>query len=331
MSEFRIPRRRALILGSTVFAAPMLASGLARAADDWPNRSVRYVNVFPPGGPTDTLSRIVCHQLSEITHQQFVVENRAGSGGNIGTDVIAKATPDGYTIGLYTISSQSIAPTLYAKLPYDVDKDFTPIAMLWAVPNMLMVRLDFPAKTVQELIAVAKANPGKFSFASSGSGTTPHLSGEIFNQLAGVKLLHVPYRGSAPAYQDLLGGQVDMMFDNIPGPLSLMRGGKVRCLGVTSAKRHPAVPDLPAIGEIVPGFEITSWGGVCGPAGLPPAMVAKLSALAKQALASDAVKKAYDLQGATVDWRSPADTNAKRAADQKRLAPVIKASGAKVD
>ena len=326
-----VSRRRALALSGGALAAPLLASGIARAADDWPNKPVKYINVFPPGGPTDTLSRIVCNQLSELTGQQFVVDNKSGSGGNVGTEAIATAPPDGYTIGLYTISSQSIAPTLYAKLPFDVAKDFTAIAMMWSVPNMLMTRLDLPAKTVPELIELIRASPGKYSFASSGAGTSPHISGEIFKQLAKLNLLHVPYRGSAPAWQDLLAGQVDMMFDNIPGPLSLMRAGKVRGLAVTSAQRHPAVPDLPTMAEFLPGFEITSWGGVCGPAGLPRAMVEKCAALAKKALDSEAVKVAYGKLGATPFWLNPADTAAYRAADEKRLAPVIKASGAKVE
>ena len=331
MKKLLLPRRRALLLSGTALAAPMLAAGVARAVDEWPTKPVRYINVFPPGGPTDTLSRIVCHQLAELTGQQFIVENKAGSGGNIGTDAIAKAAPDGYTIGLYTIASQSIAPTLYGKLPFDVEKDFTPIAMLWSVPNMLMTRLDLPAKTVPELIKLCQDMPGKYSFASSGSGTSPHLSGEIFKQLGKLNILHVPYRGSAPAYQDMLANQVDMMFDNIPGPLGLMRSGKVRGLAVTSAKRHLAAPDLPTMGEFLPGFEITSWGGICGPAGLPAAMVEKLSGLAKKALESEAVKTAFVQQGATAIWMSPADTGAYRATDEKRLAPVIKASGAKVD
>jgi tripartite-type tricarboxylate transporter receptor subunit TctC len=319
-------RRRAFVL-----ATPFLASGLARAADAWPTKPVKYINVFPPGGPTDTLSRIVCNQLSELTGQQFIVDNKAGSGGNVGTDAIAKSAPDGYTIGLYSISSQAIAPTLYAKLQFDVEKDFTAIAMMWAVPNMLMVRLDLPAKTVPELIKLCADSPGKYSFASSGSGTSPHLSGEIFKQMAKLDILHVPYKGSAPAYQDLLANQVDMMFDNIPGPLGLMRSGKVRGLGVTSAQRHPAALDIPTMAEFLPGFEITSWGGICGPAGLPAAMVERCAALTKQALDSAPVKAAFEQQGASAIWKSPADTAAYRAMDEKRLAPVIKASGAKVE
>src|SRR5215831_15210443 len=312
MSRVVLPRRRALAAAGGALAAPFVASGIARAAADWPNRPVRYIVVFPAGGPTDTLSRIVCHELSEMTGQQFIVENRSGSGGNLGTDAVAKAAPDGYTIGLYTIASQSIAPTLYAKLPFDVEKDFTAVAMLWSVPNMLMTRLELPAKTVPELIELARANPGKYSFASSGAGTTPHITGELFKQLAKVNLLHVPYKGSAPAYQDLLANQVDMMFDNIPGPLGLMRGGKVRALAVTSKERHPAVPEIPTMAEFLPGFEITSWGGICGPAGLPPDVVEKLSALSKKALDTPAVKEAFDKQGATAFWMSPVDTGAYR-------------------
>ena len=327
MSRIILPRRRAIALS----LAPMIASGVARAADDWPNKPVRYINVFPAGGPTDTLSRIICNELSELTGQQFLVENKSGSGGNVGTDAIAKSAPDGYTIGLYTVASQAIAPTLYAKLPFDVAKDFAAIAMLWSVPNMLMVRLDLPVHTVPELIALATANPGKYSFASSGAGTTPHITGELFKQLARVNLLHVPYKGSAPAYQDILANQTDMMFDNIPGPLGLMRGGKVRGLAVTSARRHPAAPDIPAMAEYLPGFEITSWGGLCAPAGVPPAMVEKLSALSNKALQSKAVLAAFDKQGATPFWMSPADTAAYRAADEKKFTPVIKASGAKVE
>ena len=329
MVRVRVPlsRRRALALA----AAPFIAPGVARAVDEWPTKLVRYINTFPPGGPTDTLSRIVCAELSEMTGQQFVVDNKAGSGGNIGTDAIAKSAPDGYTIGLYTIASQSIAPTLYAKLAFDVEKDFTAIAMLWSVPNMLMVRLDLPVKTVPELIALARAQPGKLSFASSGAGTTPHITGEMFKQMTGVNLLHVPYKGSAPAYQDLLANQVDMMWDNIPGPLGLMRSGKVRGVAVTSTERHPAAPDIPTMAETLPGFEITSWGGICGPAGLPPAMVEKCSELARKALDSPRVKTAFEQQGATAFWMNPKDTGAYRLADEKKLAPVIKASGAKVE
>ena len=331
MTKIILPRRRALILSGGALAAPMIASGVARAQADWPNRPVKYIVVFPAGGPTDTLSRIVCRELEKLTNQQFIIENKSGSGGVTGADQIAKSAPDGYTIGLYTIAAHAIAPTLYAKLPFDAAKDFTGVSILWEVPNMLMTRIDFPANNMAEFIAVVKANPGKFSFASSGPGTSPQISGELFKSLAGVNILHVPYRGSAPAHQDILAGQVDMMFDNIPGPLGLMKGGKVKAFAVTSAKRHPAAPDIPTIAEFLPGYEITSWGGICGPANMPPAMVDKLSGLLKTALQSEALKEAFEKQGAERIWLSPADTAKYRANNEARLAPVIKASGAKVE
>ena len=326
-----LSRRRALSLAGGALATPMLVSGIARAADDWPSKPVRYINSFPAGGPTDVLSRIACQKLGEMTGQQFIVENKGGSGGNVGAEAIAHAAPDGYTIGLYSVASHAIAPTLYAKLPFDPAKDFTAITMLWSLPNLLIVRPGIPAKTVPELIKLARANPGKYSFASSGSGTTVHLAGELFKYMAKLDLLHVPYRGSAPATQDLLAGQVDMIFDNIPGSLAQMRADKAVGLAVTSLQRSPAAPEIPAMAEFLPGYEVNSWGGICGPAGLPPAMVEKLSALTQKALESNDLKATYLKQGATPLWMSPADTAAYRAADERRLAPVIKASGARVD
>ena len=326
-----LSRRRTLVLAGGALATPMLATGIARAADDWPTKPVRYINSFPAGGPTDVLSRIACQKLSELTGQQFIVDNKGGSGGNVGAEAIAHAAPDGYTIGLYSVASHAIAPTLYAKLPYDPAKDFTAVTMLWSLPNLLIVRPGIPAKTVPELIKLARANPGKYSFASSGSGTTVHLAGELFKFMAKIDLLHVPYRGSAPATQDLLAGQVDMIFDNIPGSLAQIRADKAVGLAVTSLQRSPAAPEIPAMAEFLPGYEVNSWGGICGPAGLPPAMVEKLSALTQKALESDDLKKSYLKQGATPLWMSPADAAAYRAASEKRWAPVIKASGARVD
>jgi tripartite-type tricarboxylate transporter receptor subunit TctC len=326
-----LSRRRTLVLAGGALATPMLATGIARAADDWPTKPVRYINSFPAGGPTDVLSRIACQKLSELTGQQFIVDNKGGSGGNVGAEAIAHAAPDGYTIGLYSVASHAIAPTLYAKLPFDPAKDFTAVTMLWSLPNLLIVRPGIPAKTVPELIKLARANPGKYSFASSGSGTTVHLAGELFKFMAKIDLLHVPYRGSAPATQDLLAGQVDMIFDNIPGSLAQIRADKAVGLAVTSLQRSPAAPEIPAMAEFLPGYEVNSWGGICGPAGLPPAMVERLSALTQKALESDDLKKSYLKQGATPLWMSPADAAAYRAASEKRWAPVIKASGARVD
>src|SRR5436190_3342048 len=326
-----LPRRRALMVVGGALAAPYVAAGVARAADDWPNKPVKYINLFPAGGATDVLSRIVCQELGELTGQQFVVENKGGSGGNVGADAIAKSPNDGYTLGLMSIASHAISPTLYSKLPFDAEKDFTPISMLWQVPNIFVVKPDIPAKTVPELVALVKASPGKYTFASGGSGTSPHICGEWLKQVAGLNMVHVPYRGGAPALQDMLAGQVDMMFDNIPGPLAQVKAGKLRPLAVTSVERSPIAPDVPTMSEYLPGFQITSWGGLCGPAGLPPAMVEKAAALTKKALASSALKTAFLAQGATPMWMSPADTAAFRRAEEKQLAPVIKASGARVD
>jgi len=326
-----LPRRRVLSLAGGAFAAPMLASGLARAVDAWPNKPVKYINLFPAGGPTDVLSRIACQKLTEMTGQQFIVDNKGGSGGNVGADALAHSAPDGYTIGLMSVSSHAIAPSLYAKLPFNADKDFTPVSMLWSLPNLLIVRKGVPAKTVPELIALAKQTPGKLTYASSGAGTTVHLSGALFAVMAKIDILHVPYRGSAPATQDLLAGQVDMIFDNIPGSLAQMAGGQVNGLAVTGLQRSPKAPDVPAMTEFLPGYDINSWGGICGPAGLPTPMVDKLNALAKQALDSDDVKNAYLKNGATPFWKSVADTVAYRRAEEARFAPIVKASGAKVD
>jgi len=326
-----LPRRRALLLSGSAFAAPMIASGIARAADDWPNKPVRYINLFPAGGPTDVLSRIACQKLTELTGQQFIVDNKGGSGGNVGAEAIKSAAPDGYTIGLMSVASHAIATTLYSKLPFNADKDFTPVSMLWSLPNLLIVRKSLGPRTVTELIAMAREKPGKLSYASSGAGTTVHLSGALFCSMAKVDILHVPYRGSAPATQDLLADQVDMIFDNIPGSLAQMAGGKVVGLAVTSLERSPMAPSVPAMTEFLPGYDINSWGGICGPAGLPPAIVEKLNALARQALDSDDVKKAYLKNGATPLWKNVADTIAYRRAEEARFAPIVKASGAKVD
>lgn len=331
MKKLVLPRRRALILTGGALAAPMIASGVARATDDWPNKPVKYINLFPAGGPTDVLSRIVCQKLTELTGQQFIVDNRGGSGGNVGAEAIKNSAPDGYTIGLMSVSSHAIAPSLYSKLPFNADKDFTPVTMLWSLPNLLIVRKTLGPKTVPELIAMAKEKPGKLSYASSGSGTTVHLSGALFATMAGINILHVPYRGSAPAIQDILSDQVDMIFDNIPGSLAQMAGGKVNGLAVTSLERSPRAPEVPAMNEFLPGYEINSWGGICGPAGLPPAVVDKLNALAKKALESEDVKAAFLKNGATPLWRSVADTVAYRRAEEARFAPIVKASGAKVD
>src|SRR3954452_1692065 len=329
-----VSRRLTLGAVSSALTAPLVglpATSRAQPRTDWPRQPVRYINPFPPGGATDTLSRLWCAKMSEVTGQQFVVENRSGSGGNVGVDVVAKSRPDGYTIGMGGIASHAIAPTLYASLPFDPVRDFTLISGLWRLPNILVVNNDLPARSVPELIALLKANPGKYAYGSSGMGTTPHLSGELLKQLAGVNILHVPYRGGAPALLDLMAGRVHLIMDNIPGYLPAVRNGKIRALAITGPQRSPVVPDLPTLSEVLPGFEITSWTCVCGPAGLPRPMVERLSAFARRALESPDLIRGYRELGATPWWTTADGLITFRAKEEARLSPVIRASGARVE
>ena len=277
---------RRMVVGG-IAAATVTAPSIVSAQGTYPNKPVRYINPFPAGGATDTLSRLFCAKMTELSGQQWIVENKGGSGGNVGMDTLAQSAPDGYTLGLGGISSHAISPTLYAKLPFNAKTDFTFVSTIWQLPNMLVVNLDLPVKTVAELIDLLKKNPGKYSYGSAGAGTTLHLSGELFKVLAKVDMVHVPYRGAAPAMQDLLAGQIHMIFDNIPGALAQSRPGKVRPLGVTTAQRTPVVPEVPAIAETLPGFDISSWTTLTGPAKLPPDVVARLSELSKKALESE--------------------------------------------
>ena len=326
--------RRALLAAPALLATPALLAGEAAAQaarTEWPTGPIRFIGIFPPGGGTDILSRIWCQKMAEITGEQFIVENRSGSAGNIGTEAIARVAPDGRTIGLASVAPLSIGPTLYRRLPFDVTKDFTYVAGLWQLPNLLIVNNDVPARTVPELIALIKANPGKYTYASSGSGTSVHISGAMFATMAGLDLVHVPYRGGAPAHVDLLAGRVHMIFDNIPQGIQSARDGKVRALAVTGAQRSPVAPEIPTMAEFLPGFEITSWGGVMGPAGLPPAMVQRLSALAKESLAAPDLIARYKDNGATPWWTTPEELGRFRAANQEAFAPIIRASGAVVE
>lgn len=319
------PRRAVLAAAAATFASPALAQA------SWPTGPIRFIGIFPPGGGTDILSRIWCAKMSEISGQQFIVENRSGNAGNVGTEAIARSPADGNTIGLASVSSLSIAPTLFARLPFDVRRDFAYISGLWQLPNLLVVNNDVPAQTVPELIALLKANPGRYAYASSGSGTTVHISGEMFKMLAGLDILHVPYRGGAPAHIDLIAGRVHMIFDNIPQGLAEARDGKVRALAVTGAQRSPMAPEIPTMAEFLPGFEITSWGGVMGPAGMRPAIVERINTLAKQALDSPDLVERFREYGATPWYTTPEGLADFRAANEAAFAPLIRASGARVD
>lgn len=322
-------RRNALgsvgaVAAAPILGAPFIIGSEARAQAAWPVKPVKYVNPYPAGGATDILSRLFCQKMSELTGQQWVVENIGGGGGDIGVASVGRSQPDGYTLGLGGVASHAISPTLKAgKLPFDPERDFTFITNIWSLPNFLVTNLNLPANTIPELIDLLKRNPGKYSYASAGLGTTLHISGELFKLQAGVDMLHVPYRGAAPAMVDLIGGQVHMIFDNIPGALAQYKPGKVKGMGVTSARRSPVVPDMPAISEFLPGFDLSSWTSLCGPAKLPAAVVERCSMFAKQALESADLQKAFLDRGATAFWLSPADAVAYRASEAKRLGDII--------
>jgi tripartite-type tricarboxylate transporter receptor subunit TctC len=320
--------RRAVLAGAT---AAFVTPGIVRAEDAYPSRPIKFIVPYTPAGATDNLSRIDMAKVSELLGQQIVIDNRAGSGGTIGTDAIAKAAPDGYTIGLITVSMHTIAPSLYDKLPYDPVKDFTPISGIAVWPNMLAVNPSLPAKTVPELIALLKANPGKYNMASSGAGTTIHLAGEMFKQMTGTDMVHVPYKGSAPALQDLVAGNTQIMFDNMPSVWPHVKAGRLRALGVTGPTRNKAAPDVPAIAEFVPGYKVEVWMGYGGPAGVPSSIVEKLASAGTKALEDPAIIAKFSELGAD-PWLMTPDALAKRIVSEIAVwAPIVKASGAKVD
>ena len=273
-----VNRRKLLTMLGGSIAAPYLVPRSAVAQEAWPTRQVKYVNGFPAGGATDTLSRIICQKMSELSGQTFVVENKGGAGGVLGADSVAKSPPDGYTVGLGGIASNVLAIGSYAKLPYGPRGDFTFIGGMWQLPNILVARKDLFSSDLRELLAAFKKEPRKYTYASAGFGTTLHLSGEMMKSMAGVDVQHIPYNGGNPALMDLLAGRVNMLFDNLPGSRSAVREGSVKPIAVTGRTRSPALPDTPAMAELLPGYEMTSWAALCGPAGMPQDMVAQINA-----------------------------------------------------
>ena len=311
--------------------------GLAGAQAAWPTKPVRIVVPFAPAGTTDILARAIAPELSRVFGQPFVVDNKPGAGGNLGADAIAKSAPDGYNLLMGTVGTHAINPALYPKMPYDHVRDFAPITLVAGVPNVLVMN---PAKaqaykiaSVPDLIRYAKANPGKLNMASSGNGTSIHLAGELFKTMTGTFMLHFPYRGSGPALLDLMGGTMDLMFDNLPSSLPQIKAGKLRALAVTSAQRSAAIPELPTIAEAgpVPGFEASSWFGLLAPAGTPAEIVARLQQETAKALALPAVKERLLAQGAIPGGAPPAEFARFIADETAKWAKVVKASGAKVD
>jgi tripartite-type tricarboxylate transporter receptor subunit TctC len=319
-------KRRALL------AAALSAPAIARAQPAWPTRPIRWIVPFAPGGGTDTVSRLIADRLSRSLGQTVVVDNKGGAGGNIGTVELARAAPDGYTLGLISVTSHTLNPMLYSKLPYDPDKDIVGISRLAILSNLLGITPSLPAHNVAELIALCKAAPGKYAFASSGPGSSLHLSGELFKVMAGVDIVHVPYKGAGAVYGDLIAGVVQMMFANISSMLPQVRGGKVRGLAVTSAERSKAAPDLPAVAETLPGYVATSWYGAGAPAGTPEPILAKLEAAITAALATPEIQKRWtDDLGLDMPPPGRKGFDEFLAEDRKLWAPAVKASGVKLD
>jgi len=327
MHAFSLKIGAAILLGFTVSATT-----LAQTADNYPNRSITMVVAFPAAGTTDILARLIGQKLTEKFKQTVVIENRPGAGGNIGTAYVAKASPDGYTIMMGTIGTQSINPSLYKKMPYDAAKDFVPITRAAMVPNLLVVNKDAPFNTLPEMMAYEKANPGKLTYGSSGNGTTLHLSGELFNLMAGSKITHIPYKGSTPAVADLMGGQISMIFDNMPSVIQQVKSGRLKALAVTSAQRNPQLPEIPTIQEMgVAGYEVWSWFGLLAPAATPKPIVDKLNASIVEIIKQPDVQAKIIELGAVPVPETSAEFGAFIAAETLKWAKVIKEANIGMD
>jgi len=313
-----------------MLAAILLLAPQAVRADDYPARPVKLLVGAPPGGTTDTIARAIATPMAAALKQSVIVENRPGAGGNLAADTVAKAAPDGYTL-LVSFSSHTINASLYPKLPFDPAADFTAITKVATVPSLLVGNPKVPAQDLKALIDLAKAQPDKLTIGLGGIGSSLHLAGEKFKLMTGVRMLNVPYKGTAPALTDVLGGQLDLMFISLVTGAEHVRAGTLRAYGVTSAQRLPAFPDVPAIGEAVPGFESTAWFGVFGPAKLPPAITEKLTAVIVGALADPDLRARLQTEGATPVGDTPAAFAAFVREDIARWAPIVKASGATVN
>jgi tripartite-type tricarboxylate transporter receptor subunit TctC len=309
---------------------PLFVSAGPSYALDYPTRPIRFIVSFAAGGPNDTIARLLGQYLSEQLGQAVVVEDHVGAGGNIGMQDVLASTPDGYTIG-FVAPNNAINQTLYQNIPFDFVRDSTPIAGTMSLANVMEENLAFPAKNLAEFLALAKTEPGKINFGSGGVGTSPHMSGELLQAMTGIKLTHVAYRGSAPATTDLLGGQIPVMFDNLPGAIQNIKAGKVRALGVTTTKRVAELPDVPTIGETVPGYEVSVWYGISGPKGIPAEIVAKLNTAVNAALAKPELKQRFHQLGGEVMPMSPAAFGKLVADETVKWAKVVKSAGLKVE
>jgi len=330
-------RRRTLLVAAAAALAAASPATLAQLA--WPNKPVRIVVPFAAGGTTDILARALAPELQKVFGQPFIVDNKPGAGGNLGAADVAKAAPDGHTLLMGTVGTHAINPSLYPKMPYDHVRDFVPVTLVAGVPNVLVLNPAMAQKyginSVADLVRVAKANPGKLNMASSGNGTSIHLAGELFKAMTGTFMVHFPYRGSGPALMDLMGGNTDLMFDNLPSALPQIKAGKLKALAVTSATRSAAVPDLPTVAEAggpaLAGYEASSWFGLLAPAGTPMDVVSRLQQETAKALSAPALKERLLAQGAIPGGNTSAEFAKLIADETKKWALVVKASGAKVD
>ena len=332
------PNRRSALAWSAVAATIFIANPVF-SQGTWPTHPVKIVVPFAPGGTTDILARAMAPELQKAFGQPFVVENRAGAGGNIGADVVAKSAPDGYALLMGTVGTHGINKALYSKLAFDPQKDFAPITLVAGVPNVMVVNAE-KAKAagihnVTDFIRAAKATPGKFNMASSGNGTSIHMAGELFKSMSGIHMVHFPYGGSGPALMSLAGGDMDVMFDNLPSSMQLIKSGKLKALAVTSAQRSPALPDVPTVeeagGPAFKGFEASSWFGLLAPAGTPPEIISRIQQEAAKSLNTPAIQEKLLAQGAIAGGNTPQQFSAFIDAEHKKWAQVVKISGAKVD
>jgi tripartite-type tricarboxylate transporter receptor subunit TctC len=315
-----------------ILAVLLAAFATAAYAQPYPSKPIHFIVPYPAGGPLDTVARLLGQKVSESVHQPVVVENKPGAGGNIGADYVAKAAPDGYTILMGAVATHAINPTLYRNIPYDPVKDFAPVTEVAWTPNVLVVNPSLPVSNVKEFIAYAKAHPGELNFGSGSTGSAGHLAGELFKTMAGVQMVHVPYKGAGPAMQDLIGGQIQLMFDNLASSLGQVRAGKVRALAVTTAKRSTLAPELPTIAESgLPGFDISTWFGIFAPGGTPQPVVQRLHDAFVAALHAPDVQATMKKMGAEPVGNTPEEFAAYIRAEARKYAKVIEASGAKVD
>jgi len=312
------------------FLVASLAAAAAQA-QTWPSKPVRYIVPFPPAGATDILARIMAERISGPLGQPIVVENRPGAAGNVGTEMVARAPADGYTI-LQATAAQAISETLYTKRTFSFERDLAPSAMIARMPNVMVVNPSVPAKSVAEFIALAKSKPGKLNFAASGSGTSLHMAGEMFKMMTGVDIVFIPYKGSGPALADLMGGQVDLMFDNLTAAIGHIRSGKLRALAVTTTARYPELPDLPTMQEAgVPGYEVTAWFGIMLPKGAPKGVISRINGEVNKALLQADMKEKLLQQGALATAWTPQEFGSFIHDEVVKWGKVVKASGAKVE